>query len=768
MDQYSYDKHHSNAKDIYRITSLIKISGDKISNMATASPPIAPAMKYDFPEVMQFTRVINTIGEDQHLLRYKENSFYEKKAVFVDSTFFEIFDYHFCSGNPLTAIKEPYSVVLHKKTAVKLFGNINPVGKRIEIDNSYGNNGFVVAGVVDESLGKSHVHANIFITMNSGGIGDFVRNSDAWAGQNFTNSYVKLYPSTKVADVEKKLPAFLKKYGQDQLENRGMKKELHLQPVQSIHTTPGYEAEIGKTVSPSFLTVLLMIAVLIQLIACVNFMNLSTAQASKRAKEVGVRKVMGADRRDLVKQFIGESVLLSLVAVLITLPLLWLTLPYLNQVTKADIQLSFIHDYRIGIMLVCIVLTTGLIAGSYPSFYLSAFSAVKVMKGNMINHISGVGIRKLLVVFQFVLSITLIAGIIVIYYQLHYVNNRDLGFKKDNELIFTFHTDDAKKKMESFSNDLRQLAEVNAVSKANNYPSQFMFNDMAMFLKGGNMQTSKNAHFIRTDEFFVKATGIKILTGRDFKLNDDGKVLVNESFLKVLGVSKENAQGTKLYSQQSEKDPLFVQEIVGVMKDFNYNSLHENVKPLMLVYKKGSEGLSHLIVSFNSNNYKNLLGKVETIWHRYLPAVPFEYRFLDEEVQKLYEAEITLGRIINSFALMAILISSLGLFGLSAFTSEQRKKEIGVRKVLGAGSLSLVMMLSKEFLKLVVIAIVIATPFSWWAANKWLENFTYRINIDWWIFFAAGTLALLIAFITISYHAIKAAIASPVKSLRSE
>jgi putative ABC transport system permease protein len=767
VDQYSYDKHHADANNIYRITSLLKREGEKENNMATASPPVAPAMKNDFSEVMQFTRVVNTIGVSQHLLRYNEKSFYEKEAVFTDSTFFDVFSYHFVNGNPSKALAEPYSIVLLKQTADKLFGKTDPVGKSIEIDNVYGKHDFIVTGVVDESLGKSHIHANIFIAMNSGGIGEYVRSNNSWAGQNFTNSYVKLYPSAKAADVEKKLPAFLKKYGQDQLRNFGMQKELHLQPVTSVHTTPGYEAEMSKTVSPSFLSILLLIAGLIQLIACINFMNLSTARASKRAREVGVRKVIGAGKKDLVKQFIGESLFLSLIAVLLTLPLLWIGLPWLNEITKADIQFTLIRDWRAGLLLAGLVLTTGLIAGSYPAFYLSAFSVVKVIKGNLTSHISAIGIRKSLVVFQFVLSIVLITGIIVIYYQLRYINNRDLGFEKDQRLIFSFHTEDSKKQMESFTDGLRQLAEVKAVSKTNNYPGQFVFNDIGLFLEGGSMQASKNAQFIQTDEFFAKTAGIKIFSGRDFRLNDEGKVIVNETFLKQLGLKAENAEGTKLYSNQGEND-LGIYEITGVMKDFNYNSLRENVGPFMLVYNKNGNNLSHLMVAVNSNNYKTLLSKIGNVWRSSLPLVPFEYKFLDEEVQRQYDSEITLSRIINSFALMAILISCLGLFGLSAFTAEQRTKEIGIRKVLGAGVFNLTTLLSKDFLKLVAIAMLIATPIAWWALNKWLQAFAYKVDISWWMFAAAGIIAIVIAMLTVSFQAIKAAIANPVKSLRTE
>jgi putative ABC transport system permease protein len=768
QEQYSYDKHHAQAKDIYRINSILKLPGDKHNN-ATASPPIAPAMKNDFGEVQQFTRVVGTIGIKQHLLRYKEKSIYEKEASFVDSTFFDVFTYHFVHGSPVKALAEPYSVVLIESTAAKLFDKEDPVGKMIEIDNSYGKHDFKVTGVVDESLGKSHLHTNMFITMNSGGIGEYVRGNTSWAGNNFTSSYVKLNPKASAAALEKKLPAFLNKYGQEQLKGLSMEKRLQLQPITSIHTTTGYEVEPSKTVSPSFLNILLLIAALIQVIACINFMNLSTARASKRAKEVGVRKVIGAGKMDLVKQFLGESFLLSLIGVLIALPFLWLALPYLNQLTQADIHLSFFKDYRLWLVLAVLIVITGLVAGSYPAFYLSAFQAIKVIKGNFTNHISAAGIRKSLVVFQFVLSIVLIAGIIIIYSQLNYIKSKDLGFDKDQQLIFTFHTDESKEKIPALMNDLRLLPEVKAVSNANNYLSQFVFNDISYHLAGGNMSTAEDIQFMTTDEYFVKASGIKIISGRDFRLHDSDRVLVNETVVKRLGLKNETAPGTLLYSQRTDRDatPVTV-EIAGVMKDFNYNSLHGEVRPFMLRYRPGGDDLSNVIVAVNSKNYKSLLGKLEATWHKNLPSVPFEYVFLDDEVQKQYETEITLSRIINSFTLIAILISCLGLFGLAAFSAEQRRKEIGIRKVVGASVSGIVNLLSRDFVKLVMIAFVIAIPIVWWAMNKWLQEYAYRIHISWWMFGLAGLIALAIAMFTVSFQAIKAAVINPVKSLRTE
>jgi putative ABC transport system permease protein len=764
-DQYSYDKQHKDVADIYRITTLWTVQGEK-NNWGTVTAPVAPTMKSDFSEVAQYTRMVPAIGIDHHLLTYKDKSLYESDAVFADSTLFDVFNFHFDNGDPKTALVNPYAVVLLKPTADKLFGKEDPIGKIIQVDNAYGKHDFTVTGVVDESLGKSHIHANFFMSMNSGGFGSFVSKDKSWAGNNVVISYVKLQPHTNIAALEKRLPAFLEKYGQAQLTKLGMAKELHLQPVRAIHTSPGFRGlELTKPVSPAFLYVLMLIAVLIQVIACINFMNLSTARASKRAKEVGVRKVIGAERKDLVKQFLGESFMLSLIGVLIALPLLIAVLPYLNQITQADIRLSLLTDYRLWLMLTATVVITGLVAGSYPAFYLSAFQAIKVIKGNLTNHVSAAGIRRSLVVFQFVLSIVLITGIIVINSQLNYIKNKDLGFEKDQRLVFSFHTGDAIDKMPAFIDDMRRLAEVKTVSRANNYPGQPVLYDLHLFLEGGNIATAPDASLVEADEYFVRATGIKMAAGRDFRAFDSGKVIINESLAKKLNLDVQKAAGTRLYSQTGNGSPL-VFEIAGVMKNYNHSTLHDEVKPLFMLYS--SEGGSEIVVHTNSKNYKSLLAKIAAVWHSNLPAVPFEYAFLDEEVQQQYKAEIVLSNIINSFTLMAVVISCLGLFGLAAFSAEQRSKEMSVRKILGASVPGIAGLLSKDFLKLVGIAIVIATPIAWWTMNNWLQAYAYRVTISWWMFALSGGIAVVIALLTVSFQAIRAAVANPVNTLRSE
>jgi putative ABC transport system permease protein len=765
-DQYSYDKHQPDAKNIYRIITTLELAGDK-HNSGAASPPIAPTMKKDFGEVIQFTRLAPTLGVEKHLLKYREKSFYESNAVYADSTLFDMFSFHFVNGNAANALKAPYSIVMMKPVADKLFGREDPLGKTITIENSYGKDDFKVTGVIDESLGKTQVKADIFINMNSGGIGGYTANDTHWAGDNYTWSFVELRPDADVKTLESKLPAFLNKYGGTQMKEMGMIKSLHLQPLLSVHTTAGYEHEMVPPVSTSFLYILILIAVLIQVIACINFMNLSTARASKRAKEVGVRKVIGAGRYALIKQFLAESLFLSLLGILIALPLLVLAMPYLNQITQADIHLSLFRDFRLWIFLALLVLLTGFLAGSYPAFYLSAFQAIKVIKGNFSNQVSAAGIRRSLVVFQFVLSIVLISSIIIIYSQLNYIKNMNLGFDKKQKLIFNFYTDAENKKMSSLRDDFRQLPEVKEVAMTDYYLGEFIPRDHGLYPPGGNMTTSIDAQNLSVDEFFLKANGIQLISGRDFHQNDSDKVLINETLCRRLGLKPESAPGTFLYSQY-KPEPIYTMQIVGVMKDFNYNSLHTEIKPLELGYETNKSRFSKMIVAVNSDNYTSILAKMEKVWHKNLPAVPFEYQFEDDVVQSQYKSEVTLGNIINSFTLMAIVISSLGLFGLASFSAEQRSKEIGIRKVLGASVPGIVGLLSKDFLKLVLISIIIGVPIAWWAMNKWLAAFAYRTPVSWWMFGLAGLIAVFIAMFTVSFQAIRAAVANPTRSLKAE
>ncbi|PUZ23461.1 ABC transporter permease [Chitinophaga parva] len=767
MDQFSYDSHHRNAADIYRVTCVYDIKAKATrQRIATTAAPVAPLLKKDYGEVLQYTRVIPFAGIDQHLLTYNGKTIYEKAAFYVDSTFFRVFTYHFIAGNPATALDEPHSVVLLKSTADKLFGAEDPIGKTFYMENAYDNKiPYTVKGIVDESLGKSHLHANIFITMNSGSVGGYMYTTDTWTSNTYASTYIKLRPDADAAAFERKLPAFINRYAGEQLRKAGIDETLVLQPITTVHTTPGYMGILlSQPVDALLLKVLAIIAIMIQLIACINFMNLSTARASHRAREVGVRKVLGAGRADLLRQFLGESLAFTLVSVLIAVPLLVLTLPYLNQLTQSDVGLSLLRSWRAAGLLGAVILFTALLSGSYPALYLSAFQAVRIMKGNFTNSVSASGIRRGLVVFQFTLSIVLISGIVVIYAQLNYIKHKDLGFEKEQRLVFQLYSPDAIARMPVFVNSLSQLSAVTAVSNASSFLSNGSYYYNSFFLHGQKESAQKGTSYIITDEHFVTANGIRLLNGRDFMRTDSSKVLVNETFAKMMGLNAQTAVGTILYDNQNRQA-----EIVGVMKDFHYGPLRDAMDGFVL-WKRSmhDDPWPMLTVSVRTTDYKALLAKIAAIWKRDIPGAPFAYTFLDDQVAKQYESERTTTRIIDSFTMMAIVISCMGLFGLAAFSAEQRRKEISIRKVMGASVGSITQLLSMDFLKLVLVAFLIAVPIAWWLMHKWLQGFAYSVPLQWWMFALAGALSLFIAVLTVSFQSIRAALINPVRSLRSE
>ncbi|HEV2483753.1 MAG TPA: ABC transporter permease [Puia sp.] len=764
-DQWRYDRQHRRYTDIYRIDHEVTGQGGS-ARVATTVAPVAPLMKHDFPEVDQYTRVFPMLGVEDQLLHYKDKTLYEKDVVYADSTFFDVFRFHFDGGDAATALKEPYSVVLLQSVASRLFGGEDPIGKTITLENIYFKKDYVVRGVIDESLGPSHLHAGVFLTMNSGFLGDEALHTDAWTRNGYVSSYVRLKTGADPAALERKLPDFVARYGGPQLKPTGVSDRLYLQPVTSIHLTTGLGGpQLTDPVSPVFLDILLSIAILIQLIACINFMNLSTARATKRAKEVAVRKVIGAEKGQLVGQFLTESMLLTGLALLLAIPLLVIALPWLNSITGADIRWSVIlRDGNTWTILAGVMLGTGLVAGSYPAFYLSAFKAINVIKGNYTNGISAVSLRRTLVVFQFVLSIVLIMGICVIYSQLNYIRNKDLGFDPNQRLVFSFETNAAMDHIPVFMNDLRSLAGIRVVSDASSYLSAPSFFSNTFWLKGQREDQGKGANFLIADENFVRAYGVRLVSGRDLLPTDSAKVLINETFARQLGLDPHHAAGTLLDDSQNR-----IEEIVGVMQDFNYNKL-DKAPEGFLVWKNKQrvDDWAHVVASASTADYGRLLAGVSAIWAKDVPGVPLTYSFMDEAVQRQYAAEISLSHIIRAFTIMAIFISCLGLFGLSAFSAEQRKKEFSIRKVLGAGVPGLARLLAMEFLRLVFLAFFIAAPLSGWIMDRWLREFAYRVSLQWWMCALSGLLAVSIALITVGYQAMRAALANPINSLRSE
>jgi len=761
-DQFSYDRYFSHSRDMYRVVSQV---GETRSGspriQATSTPPLAPALAADFPEMLTSTRIAPTLGSDQHLLEHDGKEVYEKEAYLVDPNFFELFDFHFSAGSADHALKAPMSIVLSKEVADKLFGTEDPLGKHVFVSDGYGDNYLMVSGVVDESVGKSSIQAGLFIRMDPGSF-DFLADSN-WVEHNFIYTFVQLKPGVEAGELEQKLPALLAKHTGAQSAKASVDNELHLQPIRDIHSTGGYEGEMGKTVSRFFLDILMGIAILIQMIACINFMNLSTARASKRAKEVGVRKIIGADKKGLVLQFLVESFLLSLLAVLIALPLLSFLLPWLNQLTGAEIQRSLFVDPAVWLLLAVIAILTGILAGSYPAFYLSAFQAPKVIKGDFAGQASVAGLRRSLVVFQFVLSIVLISSIVIIRQQMDFIQSRNLGFSQNEQIVFNFYTWGAKRCAVYFALGLRQLPEVSEVSQTENYLGAFHYEDEHVYVPGVNAGTAVALQALSTDEHFLRTMGIPLVSGRDFQFLDTGAVMINQTLADRLGLDMAKAPGTTIFAEGGRK---YV--IAGVMKDFNYQSLHDFISPFMLIYKNNRFDFSYLIVKASSSRYSSLLRNMERLWKQRVFMAPFEYSFLSDDIRKLYEPEFIMSRIINSFTVMAVIISCLGLFGLAAFNAEQRTKEIGIRKIMGASISRIVQLLSTDFLRLICLAFLLAIPITWLIMTRWLAVFAYHIGIRWWMFALSGGVAIIAAMIIVSFQAFKAAVVNPVISLRAD
>jgi putative ABC transport system permease protein len=756
-EQYSYDRCFEGAGRIYRITSRLKVGDNR--PQATTPPALAPMLEKEFLDRLSFTQICPTVGAGENLLWYYNKVVYEKEAYEVDSNFFHVFDYRFISGSPESTFGRPGAVILVKSLAEKLFGKGNPIGRTITVQNSYGEFGATISGVVDPP-GKTSIPANIFFTHGPMGYGGWLLAGD-WMDRSFAYTFVKLKPNASVDNLDKQLTAAFDKQPRGPISNR-TKAELQLQPVGSIHTNGGYDSEMSKTVSGFFLALLIGLAALIQLIACINFMNLATARASRRAKEVGVRKIIGAGNKGLILQFLVESCILSIGAVLIALPLLILVLPWLNQATGVEIARTTFTEPAVWFLLLGVALVTGLLAGSYPAFYLSDFRAAKVLKGDFTSHISVVGLRRSLVVFQFVLSIVLIAGMMVMRQQLDFIRNKDLGFTRGSQLVITFHARVGKKYANYFATAIRQFPEVKLASLTDNYPGAGTYQTTRVYSNGMDPFRAIAIKTLSSDEYFLKTMGIPLLSGRDFHFKDTGSVLINQSMARSLGLDAATADGKSLFTGDGER-----YTISGVMKDFNYQSLHDAVAPLMVVYKSGESDFDHLIVSAKSNQYAALFGEIEAIWKKRVFVGDFDARLLSDEIELLYKTEIIISRIINSFTIMAIVISCLGLFGLAAFNAEQRTKEIGIRKVMGASVTGIVRLLSMDFLKLICLSFLIAVPIAWWAMNSWLTIFAYHIRIPWWTFGIAGGATIVVGMTVVGLQAAKAAVVNPVESLRA-
>jgi putative ABC transport system permease protein len=767
-DQFGFDTHHQNAENIYRLRTQLDFRKDQpVVNTCAVSPPIAPTIKQDFPEVEAYTRVLPFFNVKNNIIGVEGSTqtFSENKGYLVDSTFFKIFNYRFIEGAAEHSLDAPYTIVLSSAIAKKLFGNQKAINKRIQFRNTTTPTTLTVTGVFDETFGKSHLRPNFLVSLNSGGLGEFARNSTEWAGNNFLYGYLKLKSNTNTENLEAKFPALLKQYGAKRLAELGMKKQLFLQPITDINLySKGIDGQLDKVSDISFLNMLLIIAAFIQLIACINFVNLTTARSVRRAKEVGVRKVVGAVRSSLIGQFLGESMLIALIAIFLALPIVQLLLPFLNSITDSAVSIDITKNYDIILITVLIALITGLLSGIYPALYLSNFKPVSVLKGVFKLNPTSILLRKGLVIFQFSIAIILIIGVLIISEQLSFMQTKDLGFNQKQKIVLSLPNDQSQIQFYALKNELLKQKEIKNVGGTTYYPSVKILEDMLVFKLGGSASDGVLIKNNGTESDFFKTMGVEIIAGRNFTPSDTtNQVIVNEKALKELKIDISKAIGTQLFPASQADTRSFI--IIGVHKNYNNNSLKTDVDPMLSYLDIYPD---YAVLDVQTNDYASFFANTEKIWKKIIPSAPFEYTFLDEEIQKQYAQEETLKKVVNTFTVIAILICCLGLFGLAMFTAEQRTKEIGVRKVLGASVFSITTLLSKEFLKPVLVAFLIASPIAYLAMNNWLQGFVYHINIGWKNFAVAGSCTLLITLFTVSYQAIRAALMNPVKSLRTE
>jgi putative ABC transport system permease protein len=764
LDEMSYDKHHQDGHRIFRISAEVK------NEKWVATPaPMAEGLKKDFAEVEQSTRLLRFPGAEKMLVKdeQQQKQFFENNGYYVDSTFFQIFSYDFKFGDIRTALNEPNTIVISEQVAAKFFGEENPVDKVLKIGLSFGEFNYTIKGVFRNNH-KSHIPANLLLSMNNGDIGGWVKMQTGWATNSIFHCYVKLREGTDSKVFESKLNAFLERNGGEEFKAAGFTKTLFIQPLEDIYLHSDYSYEVAPNGNVKYLYIFTSIAVFLLLIACINFMNLSTARSEKRAKEVGMRKVTGATRSALINQFLIESLLMSAFALLFAVVLIELSIPVFNQLTNK--QLVLIQFPNVYSCMIALTVATGLLSGVYPAFYLSSFKPIAVLKGKFVNTISAVTIRKGLVVFQFTISIVLILGAILIDQQMKYLSNQSLGFEKNQKIILPIQTNEANANAKIFENELMNNAHVTEVVRGGSYPGVESVTSMLFYGEGKAVNDNVDIQTTYVEPGYIQTLGIKLLQGREFTkeiTSDIASVVLNETAVKKLGYTPENAVGKKMYYEFQNATQTM--NIIGVVKDYHFQSLRNQIKPLALTVAPLFSGpSSYLIIDVKSNDYSAVISAFQKSWSKINPNSPFAYSFLDQDFQKNYEKEELTAQLIQYFTLIAIVIACMGLFGLAAFTAEQRVKEIGVRKVLGARVSQIVMLLSKDFLKLVVIAIVLSSPIAYYAMDKWLQGFAYRIEIRWWVFVLAGVAAVLIALFTVSYQAIKTAVANPVDSLRSE
>jgi len=770
-DELGYDRYNSKAAQIYRVDGDIKFGGIRMI-LAVSPDPMGPTMKKDYPQVAQFVRFRNFSG--RFLVKKGNQNLQESGVRYADSTLFDVFSLPLVQGDSATALVEPNSIVLSETMARKYFSSVNVVGKTLLVNDT---NIYKVTGVMKDMPFQSHFREDFFISMSS----NPESRSGLWVMNNF-NTYLVLRPGSDPKQLASRFDAMLDKYlfpqvqqmlgsSEDEFKKGGNFAQYTLTPLTGIHLNSNKIGELGANSDLKYVYIFSATAVFILFIACINFMNLSTARSSNRAKEVGIRKVLGSLRGNLVRQFLTESILLSFISLALALLIVSLCLPYFNALSGKDIQLHALSGPDTVLGLCALAGIVGLLAGSYPAFYLSSFVPMKVLKGVLSTGFKSGRFRSTLVIFQFSISIFLIISTIVIYNQLRFIRNKDIGFNREQVLVLQ-NTDVLGRNARAFRSGLMQIPGVQDVTMTGFLPTNTYRNEAPMFLDPTlDQKKAISLQIWDIDEHYTSTLGIKFVRGRNFSEQfptDSTGIVINETAARLLGYA--DPLNKKLYIPKNfqaakSDDNIASFHILGVVKDFNFNSLRQPVTPLALML-----GTNHnsTAIRIHTTNIPRLITQVNEVWNSITVFQPFNNSFMDDDFNRIYNSEQRIGNMFINFAVLAIFIACLGLFGLVTYAAEQRSREIGIRKVLGASIRNIVALLSRDFLGLVIIASLITFPLAWLAMNHWLEDFAYRISIGWMVFAAAGVLAILIALATVSFQAVKAALANPVKSLKTE
>jgi len=754
IHELSYDRFHVNADRIYRVAEIFREDGKIVEESASIPFPIGPALQQEFPN-LKSVRLYKTF-EKIPLLRYGEKSFYEERLYFADSTLFDVLSFPLVQGNPKTALAAPFSIVLTETSARKYFGDENPLGKIVRFEDRID---FTVTGVARDVPATSHIQFDFVASLLR--IGDLFRASGTsfgWNGWywNPCHTYILLPPEYSREQFDAMLPGFVQKNADERLRAN---LRFYLQPLTGIHLHSNLYQEISVNGNERTVYLFAMIAVFILLLACINFMNLATARSIKRAKEISVRKVVGANRSQLTRQFLGESLLISSLAALLAIILVELSLPLFTRISGVSVEVALIGYWKLFVGVGLLALLVGMIAGIYPALFLSSYMPVESLglKNNPNSGSITALFRKGLVVFQFCISIALLIGAAVIHQQHRFLQQKELGFDKAQIVMIPIRGTAIKPRVEAFKSRLHQDAAVLGASAVSNIIGRDV--QVCPFGVEGKTEVVQMPGLF-VDHDFIKTFGVAMSAGRSFEVShstDSSAFLLNQAAVDLIGWKEPlgkkmafNGDGT----------------VIGVVKDFNYASLRERIRPMAILISPS--WFSYVGVRLAPGELPSTLQRLETAWREFEPQRPFEPFFLDDDLNQLYQKEERLSFILSAFSAIAIVIVGLGLFGLAAFATEQRTKEIGIRKVLGASLPGIVGLLSKDFVKLVLIANFIAWPLAWFAMNQWLENFPYRIHMSPWLLLFAGLAAFGVAWLTIGYQAVKAALANPVEALRYE